>query len=272
MANGLRRVFRNRAERLAIARSMNLFSTPFVRVVFKDKAATQHVLRVLTGIPDLVIEHNDTEYRVSKLDAHDAVLDVYARDGKGTVYHIEVQLSDNDDHILRIRAYTALIDSELLDKGAKYKDLPNAFIFYISMNDFMNLGEPIAEVNSFIGKKKVEYKDGKRVFFVNAAIDDDSDVAKLMDYFKLADPNDASQGNLSKRVHFLKCEPEGEEPMCAITQSFVEEGEIIGVVKYMRKRGATDNEILAEIKEEYGLDDFEAQSFVRGTIDQVVAV
>ena len=89
---------------------------------------------------------------------------------------------------------------------------------------------------------------------------------------KLADPRDASQGDLSKRIHFLKCEPEGEEPMCAITQSFVEEGEIIGVVKYMRKRGATDNEILAEIKEEYGLDDFEAQSFVRGTIDQVVAV
>ena len=238
MAKKIKRVLRNRAERLAIARSMNLFSTPFVRVVFKDPAATQYVLRILTGISDLIIDYNENEYRIPKLDSHDAVLDVYAKDGKGTVYHIEVQLSDNDDHILRVRAYTAMIDSELLDKGSKYSDLPNAFVFYISMNDFMNLEEPIAEVTSTIGKKKMPYSDGKRVFFVNAAVNDHSEVAGLMEFFKLADPNDASQGDLSKRVHFLKCEPEGEEPMCAITESFVEEGEVIGVVKTMRKYGA----------------------------------
>ena len=108
-------------------------------------------------------------------------------------------------------------------------------------------------------------------FFVNATINDDSEIAKLMDYFKLADPNDASQGDLSKRVHFLKCEPEGEEPICAITESFVEEGEVIGVVRYLRKRGASDDEILAEIKEEFNLDDYEAESFVQGTKEFPVA-
>ena len=44
MADADRRVLRTREERLAFARSMNLFSTPFMRLVFKDDKATQYVL------------------------------------------------------------------------------------------------------------------------------------------------------------------------------------------------------------------------------------
>ena len=92
-----------------------------------------------------------------------------------------------------------------------------------------------------------------------------------MDFFKLADPHDASQGDLSKRIHFLKCEPEGEETMCAITESFVEEGEVIGVVKTMCKYGASDEEIIKAIKSDYELDDFEAESFIKGTSEQAAS-
>ena len=58
------RVLRTREERLAFARSMNLFSTPFMREVFKDDKATQYVLRILTDKPDLKIVQNLTEYRI----------------------------------------------------------------------------------------------------------------------------------------------------------------------------------------------------------------
>ena len=156
-----------------------------------------------------------------------------------------------------------MVDSELLEKGTKVKDLPNTFIFYISMNDFMDLGEPIAKVDCTIGKKKKAYDDGKHIYFVNAAVDDESEVARLMDYFKLADPNDASHGELSDRVHLLKCEKEGEDPMCAITQSFVDEGKIIGVVEYLRNvEGVADKEILNRIKEYFQLNDYQARTFV----------
>ena len=210
------RVLRTREERLAFARSMNLFSTPFMRVVFKDEKATRYVLRILTGKPDLQIQENLTEYRISKLDTKDAVLDVIAVDEKGVFYHIEIQLANSDDHIRRVRFYSAMVDSELLEKGTKYTDLPNTYIFYISMDDFMGLGEPIAQVESTIGKKKKTYEDEKHIFYVNAGVDDESEVARLMNFFKLADPNDSSHGELSDRVHLLKCEKEGEEPMCEV--------------------------------------------------------
>ena len=141
---------------------MNLFSTPFMREVFKDEGATQYVLRILTGKPDIVIQDNLTEYRIAKIDSRDAILDVIATDTDGVFYHIEIQLADSDDHILRVRFYSAMTDSELLEKGTKYKDLPDTYIYYISMNDFMGLEEPIARVTSTIGKKNKKYTSQPR--------------------------------------------------------------------------------------------------------------
>ncbi len=263
MAEADSRVLRTREERLAFARSMNLFSTPFMREVFKDEKATQYVLRILTGKKDLRVKENLTEYRISKLDTRDAVLDVIAVDDAGVYYHIEIQLANSDDHILRVRFYSAMVDSELLEKGTKYSNLPNTFIFYISMNDFMELGEPIARVESTIGSKKKTYDDGKHIYYVNAGVDDQSAVANLMNYFKLADPNDASHGELSDRVHLLKCEKEGEEPMCAVTQSFVDEGKIIGAVEiYREEMKLTNEEIIKKIKERFDLNEYQARTFV----------
>ena len=263
MADVEYRVLRTREERLAFARSMNLFSTSFMREVFKDEKATQYVLRILTGKPDLKIVQNLTEYRISKLDTRDAVLDVIAVGEEGIQYHIEIQLADSDDHILRVRFYSAMVDSELLEKGIKYKDLPNTIIFYISKNDFMDLREPIARVNSTVGSKNKNYDDGKHIFSVNAAVDDNSEVARLMEFFKSADPNDASHGERSDRVHLLKCEQEGEDPMCKITQSFVDEGKIIGVVEYLREdEKIPDEKIMEKIKDRFQLNDYQARTFV----------
>ena len=72
------------------------------------------------------------------------------------------------------------------------------------------------------------YNDGKHVTYVNAAVDDGSAIAKLMDYFKTADPTDMSQGDLSKRVQFLKCEKGGHDIMCQITDRILEEGKKAG--------------------------------------------
>ena len=257
------RILRSREERLTFARSMNMFSTPFMREVLKDKKATQYVLRILTGKSDLRVVQNLTEYRISKLDTRDAVLDVIAVDDCGIQYHIEIQLADNDYHIQRVRFYSAMVDSELLEKGTKYKDLPNTFIFYISMKDFMLLGEPIAKVNRTIGSKNKVYDDGKHIYFVNATVDDRSEVARLMDFFKSADPYDSSHGELSDRVHVLKCEKEGEDAMCRITQSFVDEGKIIGAVEILRDVvHMNDEDIVKEIKERFQLNDYQARTFV----------
>ena len=104
-------------------------------------------------------------------------------------------------------------------------------------------------------------RDGKYflILYINAAADDGSETAKLMRYFKTADPNDMSQGDLSKRVHFLKCEEGGYEIMCEISEMIYAEGREMGrtegelnakraMAYNMHKKGYSDS-MIAELLE-----------------------
>ncbi len=75
-----------------------------------------------------------------------------------------------------------------------------------------------------LGKDGPEYDDGEYIVYVNAEVDDGSRIAKLMKYFKTADPNDNSEGDLSKRVHFLKCEEGGMDIMCEVAERMEKRG------------------------------------------------
>ena len=140
---------KERERRIAEARSLNLLSNTFMTVALEDKLACQHVLRIVTRIEDLVVREVRTQYRISKIASHDAVLDVLA-------------------------------------------------------------------------------EDGIHVTYVNAEIEDGTEVSQLMKYFKTTDPEDMSQGELSKRIHFLKCEEGGLKVMCEMSEKWIEEGRAEG--------------------------------------------
>lgn len=61
-----------------------------------------------------------------------------------------------------------------------------------------------------------------------------------MKYFKTADPDDKSQGALSDRVHFLKCEEEGMKIMCEIAEKIFAEG---------REEGREEGRLLGKTEE-----------------------
>ena len=213
-----------RERRIAEARSLTLFSDTFMSVALKDPAACQHVLRILTGIRDLTVKEIRIQYRISKITSHDAILDILAEDSKGRMYNIEIQRKDTVDHARRTRFYSSMIDSESLAKGKTYSEMPDVYIIYISETDLWKAGKTVYPVQKSFAGTKIPYEDGVHILYVNAAVDDGSDTAKLMKYFKTSDPADMSQGDLSKRVHFLKQEEGGYQIMCDISEKWFLEG------------------------------------------------
>ena len=113
----------------------NLLSDTFMSVALRDKKACQHVLRIITGIQDLTVKEVRTLYRFSKNASHDAILDVLAEDRQGRLYNMEIQRSDTIDHARRTRFYGSMIDSEYLEKGKTYSEMPEVYIIYISETD-----------------------------------------------------------------------------------------------------------------------------------------
>ena len=210
------------------ARSFNLLSNVFMSVALNDIPACQHVLRIITGIPDLVVKEVRSQHRISKITSHDAILDILAEDGQGRLINLEIQRKDTIDHARRTRFYAAMIDSECLEKGKDYDQMPDVHIIYISETDLWAAGKTVYKVEKKFKETEVPYDDGVYVTYVNAEVNDDSKVAKLMDYFKTADPEDMSQGDLSARIHFLKCEEGGYQEMCEVSEEIYKEGIIEG--------------------------------------------
>ena len=101
------------------------------------------------------------------------------------------------------------------------------------------------------------------VLYVNAAVDDGAETTGLMKYFKTADPLDMAHGDLSKRVHFLKCEEGGFQTMCEMSDKWLREGIEIG-----ERLGEERGEKRGEMKKAKEIAQKMAQ---RGTAVDVVA-
>ena len=87
------------------------------------------------------------------------------------------------------------------------------------------------------------------VTYINAAINDGSPKAALMQYFKTSDPDDMSQGALSRRVRYLKREEGGIKEMCEYSERIFNGGKEEGrkeMIHLMREQGV-DEAIIAKI-------------------------
>ena len=164
-------------ELLKIARKLTLLSDVFMTVALKDELACQHVVRILTGNPKLTVRSVKTQYRISKLVSHDAILDVLAEDEDGMLYNLEIQRAETVDHARRTRFYGAMIDSKALEKGKTYKEMPEVHIIYISETDLWHGGKTCYPVKKFFEDTDVPYEDGMHVLYVNSEVDDGTAVA-----------------------------------------------------------------------------------------------
>ncbi|MGM9582988.1 MAG: PD-(D/E)XK nuclease family transposase, partial [Phascolarctobacterium sp.] len=208
--------------------TMNLFDDIFTSVVFKDEGACLHLVRQLMQNPSLNIIDFRTQDDIPMLISKSPRLDITAEDEKGTIYEIEIQRLEEPAPARRVRYYSSVMDSELLRKGVSYDKLPEVYLFYISKEDIWHRGQTLYEVHQSlsIGNESMPYDNGLHTIYVNAEIDDGSDIAKLMQYLKTAKAGDVSQGALSDHVNYLKSHKGGRAKMGEFERYFTEQGEV----------------------------------------------
>ncbi|MCD8121427.1 MAG: PD-(D/E)XK nuclease family transposase [Clostridiales bacterium] len=215
-------------------RSSNLLSDTFASIALEDASACQYVLRRILGQDDLTVFQVKGQYRLLNLTAKDSILDILAEDGEGRLMNLEIQRRNTVDHPRRTRYYGSMLDKSSLDKGLTYDKMPDVYVIYISEKDLLKTGESVSWVKKSLGKNRKAYDDGRYVIYVNANVDDGTEVAEMMKYFKTADPDDMSQGALSRRVRYLKREKGGYQLMCEAAEELInwgrEEGREEGVL------------------------------------------
>ena len=153
--------------------------------IMQDSELCKELLQRI--LPDLEIDH--IEYpELQKaikpdVDAKSIRLDVYVRDDKGTIYDIELQVTDTKELPKRTRYYQSMIDLQLIDKGQYYKKLKPSYIIFICPFDLFGKGRHIYTFENICKEENsVFLKDGAVKIFLNADSEQD-DVSKELKVF-----------------------------------------------------------------------------------------
>ena len=80
---------------------------------------------------------------------------------------IEMQTTNKHDLEKRNRYYQALMDTDCLEKGGRFKDLKNTYVIFICTFDYLGLGEPMYVVESYIRKNDLHFNGGTSKILLN---------------------------------------------------------------------------------------------------------
>ena len=175
----------NQTELNTIWESLGISNDFMFGKIMQDAELCKELLQRI--LPDLEIDH--IEYPEAQksirtdVDAKSVRLDVYVRDGKGTIYDIEMQVVDTKELPKRSRYYQSMIDLQLIDKGEYYKKLKPSYIIFICPFDLFEKGRHIYTFENICKEdNSVFLKDGAVKIFLNADSDQD-DVSKGLKAF-----------------------------------------------------------------------------------------
>ena len=211
---------------------MNLTSDLLSSVTFEDLLAAQDVLRIMTGMDELIVLRVEPQRSFRNMYGHSSISDVWAEDAAYNQYNLEIQIAENEDHLRRSRFIQSRIDSRCLSTGMEYGELPELYLIFITEKDFLGTNEGSFEIVHRIEGLGCQVDDGVHEIYANLEkpVDDDTK-QRLMKYIK--DTNNleiSTEGfeNLAKRVNDLKSEEGGLRYMCSVMEREWAEGRAEG--------------------------------------------
>ena len=229
----LERKERERREDLAKLRGLRPIDDDFMRCIFRDNIPlAQFVLRIITGMDDLVITGLETQKDMKRLiGARSICLDAYGHDSEGRKYDLEIQRSDYGAGTHRARYHSSAMDIENLDAGQEFDELPDTYTIFITEHDVFGRGAafyPIERMNLVTNEP---FGDGEHILYVNGAYRDESDIGKLMHDFSCCDPDDMNFDVIKDATRYYKENEEGVAFMCRAFEETRKEGIAIGLAQ-----------------------------------------
>ena len=210
-------------QKRAQVQQFNLMHDDFFAVVMQDKAALEVALRILLQNNDLIVTDVRVQYSMRNLIGHSAILDVLAEDHTGKMYNIEVQVRNIDDYQKRSRYYQANMDTAFFQKGKNYSELPDIYILFIASFDIFGKNDVCYEVKRVLDGYQEVVDNGVHELYFNTKTNDDSEIARLLQYFENTDDSVTDYGALSEAVRFYKDTEEGVSAVCDEVRKYGDE-------------------------------------------------
>ncbi len=144
--------------------------------VMLDPENCKDLLERALGIP---IDHVEVDREKSLIyhpEYKSVRLDVYAKDGKGSRFNVEMQVAT--EHLpKRARYYHGQLDMNLLLSGLSYDELPDCYVIFICDFDPFGLGKYRYTLRkTFSEDETYSYQDGAHTLFLSTKGTNDAEV------------------------------------------------------------------------------------------------
>ena len=170
------------------------------------------------------------------LQGRSAVLDCVAQDENGRIFAVEVQQEREGASPKRARYYGGLLDMNLLNPGEAFEKLPETYVIFITEEDCLGYGRPIYHMERIIVEEGEVFLDQAHIIYVNAGIQDDTELGRLMQDFHCKNADEMHSGILAERMRALKETQEGVGMMCREMEKIFEEGKEEGIKAGEKKK------------------------------------
>ncbi len=207
-------------EQKAVIAKLNVIDDIFFQKMAEDPAVAEEILRIILEKPNLKVIHSQTQRFLRNVGAHSVILDLLCEDEDHSLINCEVQKADDDDHQRRVRFNHSNIDTVFVEKGLDYKDLPDVYLIFISKFDIFGEDRTIYHINRIIEETGSVVDNGVHEIYVNAEVNDYSDIAELMQYFKNSVGEHQNFIKLCNRVRYFKEDQKGVQIMCQAVQEY----------------------------------------------------
>ena len=210
---------------------LNVMDDPFFQKIAENPAVCEEILRILLQKPKLKIIQTNTQLFLRNLSAHSVILDALCTDETGAFFNIEIQKDDKkgksakaQEYQKRVRFHLSNMDTMLVEKGTPYQQLPDLYAVFISEIDPFQQNCTIYHIHRAIAETGTVVENGVHEIYANTAVNDGTDIAQLLQYFKNTTDTNATAcfPNLVKQVKLLKETTEGALIMGNVFDEYAE--------------------------------------------------
>lgn len=236
---------------------LSLMDDNLMTLVFdRNTEATELLLNVILGRNDLKVLEvvGQREYKNPMPGGRSVTIDIYARDGDGKIYDIEVQRVSAGADARRARFHSSMIDTKMLKAGQEFKEIHESYVIFITAEDVMGAGHPLYHVNRMVEETGTYFGDGSHIIYVNGSYKDDNDpVGRLMHDFRCLNSADMFYSVLARQVKYFKETKGGQDIMCQVFEELAEKRVIEEKKEVARRLFARGKLTVEEIAEDAGL-------------------
>ena len=206
-----------------IARQLNIIDDTLFQKMAEDPEFCEEMISTVLE-QKVIVKEVKPQNSIKNLQGRSVTLDALCELESGEDCTVEVQKADDDNHQKRVRYITSCVTANITEPGSKFKEVPNVIGIYISKFDMFDSGKTVYHIDRIIRETGEVVENGLQEIYVNAKVDDGSDVAELMHIFTETDAYDFEKfPKVSGRKKQFKQNEGGQEKMCDLVENYARE-------------------------------------------------